>query len=128
MRFAVDTGGTFTDLIVEDDEGRLHMYKAPTTPDDPVEGVLATIELAARDRDLEAETLLSRGDLLIHATTIATNSVLTGKRAKTAFLTTLGHPDILVIREAGRMGTPLFDYSVPYPEPYVPRILTFEVP
>ena len=128
MRFAVDTGGTFTDLIVEDDEGRLHMYKAPTTPDDPVEGVLATIELAARDRDLDAEALLSRGDLLIHGTTIATNAVLTAKTARTAFLTTRGHPDILVIREGGRMGIPLFDYSVPYPEPYVPRTLTFEVP
>ena len=128
MRFAVDTGGTFTDLIVEDGEGRLHMYKAPTTPDDPVEGVLATIELAARDWELDARALLGRGDLLIHGTTIATNAVLTGKTAKTAFLTTRGHPDILVIREAGRMGISLFDYSVPSPQPYVPRALTFEVP
>ena len=119
MRFAVDTGGTFTDLIVEDGEGRLHMYKAPTTPDDPVEGVLATIELAARDWELDAKALLSRGDLLIHGTTIATNAALTGNTAKTAFLTTRGHPDILVIREAGRMGISLFDYSVPYPQPYV---------
>ena len=128
MRFAVDTGGTFTDLIVEDGEGRLHMYKAPTTPDDPVEGVLATIEFAARDWELDARALLSRADLLIHGTTIATNAVLTGNPAKTAFLTTRGHPDILVIREAGRMGISLFDYSVPPPQPYVPRALTFEVP
>ena len=85
MRFAVDTGGTFTDLIVEDDEGRLHMYKAPTTPDDPVEGVLATIELAARDRDLKAESLLNHGDLLIHATTIATNSVLLARGPRLRF-------------------------------------------
>ena len=38
MRFACDTGGTFTDLIVEDDDGALSMYKAATTPDDPVLG------------------------------------------------------------------------------------------
>ena len=40
MRFACDTGGTFTDLIVEDSDGALSMYKAQTTPEDPVLGVL----------------------------------------------------------------------------------------
>jgi len=123
MRFAVDTGGTFTDLLVEDNAG-LHMYKTPTTPEDPVEGVLSAFGLAAADRGMEARALLARGDLLIHGTTIATNAVLTGRTAKTAFLTTYGHPDILVFREAGRMGLPMFDYSVPNPEPYVPRALT----
>jgi N-methylhydantoinase A len=128
MRFAVDTGGTFTDLLVEDDDGLLHMYKAPTTPADPVAGVLAAFELAAADRGGDARALLARGDLFIHGTTIATNAVLTGQTAKTAFLTTRGHPDILVFREAGRMGLPMFDYGVASPEPYVPRALTFEVP
>ena len=127
MRFAVDTGGTFTDLLVEDNGG-LHMYKTPTTPKDPVEGVLSAFGLAAADLGMEARALLARGDLIIHGTTIATNAVLTGRTAKTAFLTTYGHPDILVFREAGRMGLPMFDYSVPNPEPYVPRALTFEVP
>jgi N-methylhydantoinase A len=127
MRFAVDTGGTFTDLLVED-EDRIHVYKTPTTPEDPVAGVLAAFDLAAADRGIEARSLLARGDLLIHGTTIATNAVLTGRTAKTAFLTTYGHPDILVFREAGRMGLPMFDYGVPNPEPYVPRALTFEVP
>src|SRR5438552_883704 len=128
MRFAVDTGGTFTALLVEDDDGLLHMYKAPTTPADPIAGVLAAFELAAADRGGDARSLLARGDLFIHGTTIATNAILTGRTAKTAFLTTAGHPDILVFREAGRMGLPMFDYGVPYPEPYVPRALTFEVP
>ena len=128
MRFAVDTGGTFTDLIVEDDDGQLRMYKGPTTPDDLVQGMLDTIGLAAGDLGTKTSELLARGELLIHGTTIATNAVLTGNIAKTAFLTTHGHPDILVFREAGRMGVATFDYSVPYPEPYVPRALTFEVP
>ena len=110
MRFAVDTGGTFTDLLVEDDDGLLHMYKAPTTPADPVAGVLAAFELAAADRGGDARSLLARGDLFIHGTTIATNAILTGRTAKTTFLTTAGHPDIRVFREAGRMGLPMFDY------------------
>ena len=128
MRFAVDTGGTFTDLIVEDDDKRLHMYKAPTTPHEPAKGLLAAIAAAAEDMGLDKTELLARGELLIHGTTISTNAVLTGNTARTAFLTTRGHPDILVFREGGRMGISTFDYSVPYPEPYVPRALSFEVP
>ena len=128
MRFAIDTGGTFTDLIIEDDQGRLQIFKAPTTPDNPVEGVVAAITLAARNREVEVETLLGSVELLIHGTTISTNAVLTGKTARTGFLSTLGHPDVLVLREAGRMGLPTFDYSIPYPAPYVARALTFEVP
>ena len=50
MRFAVDTGGTFTDLAVEDDDGTLQVYKSPTTPDDPVQGVLNVLDVAAEAR------------------------------------------------------------------------------
>ncbi|MBT3550280.1 MAG: hydantoinase/oxoprolinase family protein [Rhodospirillaceae bacterium] len=126
MRFACDTGGTFTDLIVEGDDGALALYKAPTTPDDPVLGVLDALALAARDRDMELSKFLSQGEMLIHGTTHAINAIITGNTAKTAFLTTQGHPDILVLREGGRIEP--FNFRIPYPEPYIPRALTFEVP
>ncbi|MCZ6844732.1 MAG: hydantoinase/oxoprolinase family protein, partial [Alphaproteobacteria bacterium] len=126
MRFACDTGGTFTDLIVEDDRGGLHMYKASTTPTDPVKGVLDALALAAVDMDLSLADLLAQGDMLIHGTTHAINAIITGNTAKTAFLTTAGHPDILVLREGGRIEP--FNFVAPYPEPYIPRALTFEVP
>jgi N-methylhydantoinase A len=126
MRFAVDTGGTFTDLLVEDEDGGVAMFKAPTTPHDPIEGVLASLESAARARGLSRRQLLARGDLFIHGTTHAINAILTGNTARTAFITTAGHPDILVFREGGR--NEVFNFTVPYPEPYVPRALTFEVP
>ena len=125
MRFACDTGGTFTDLIVEDDDQGLHMYKATTTPADPVQGVLDALQLAADDFGEPLAALLGRGEALIHGTTHAINAIITGNAAKTAFLTSEGHPDILVLREAGRIEP--FDFTVPYPEPYVPRALTFEV-
>lgn len=126
MRFACDTGGTFTDLIVEDDDGALTMYKASTTPSDPVKGVLDALALAAADRDISLEELLGRGDMLIHGTTHAINAIITGNTARTAFLTTAGHPDVLVLREGGRIEP--FNFVAPYPDPYVPRALTFEVP
>jgi N-methylhydantoinase A len=126
MRFAVDTGGTFTDLVLEDDKGVLHMFKAPTTPDDPVRGILDVLETAADGLSTNTEDLLARGDLFVHGTTHTTNAIVTGKTAKTAFLTTKGHPDILVLREGGRLEP--FNFLVPFPKPYVPRALTFEIP
>ena len=65
MRFACDTGGTFTDLIVEDSDGTLSMYKASTTPDDPILGVLQSLkaalaELRARDRSVGEREKLSQ--------------------------------------------------------------------
>jgi N-methylhydantoinase A len=126
MRFAVDTGGTFTDLVIEDDSGRLEIYKSATTPSDPVNGILNVFEVAAEQRGLDRRELLGGASVLIHGTTRGLNAVLTGSTARTAFLTTQGHPDILLFREGGR--TDIFDLSRPYPEPYVPRALTFEVP
>jgi N-methylhydantoinase A len=126
MRFAVDTGGTYTDLIVEDDDGGLHMFKATTTPDDPIRGVIDSLENAAAGLNTDLASLLGQGDLFIHGTTHAINAIVTGNTAKTAFLTTEGHRDILVFREGGRMEP--FNFTVPFPQPYIPRALTFEVP
>jgi len=126
MRFAVDTGGTFTDLVFEDDSGSLHMFKAPTTPHDPVEGILDAVRAAAESMSVTTEELLGRGELFIHGTTHASNAIITGNTARTAFLTTKGHRDILVIREGGRLEP--FNFAVPFPRPYIPRALTFEVP
>ncbi|RUY02243.1 hydantoinase/oxoprolinase family protein, partial [Mesorhizobium sp. M2A.F.Ca.ET.040.01.1.1] len=125
MRFATDTGGTFTDLIVED-EGRLHLFKASTVPSNPVEGVLAAFSLAAESFGVERAELLSRGDQFIHGTTHAINAIITKRVAKTALLVTEGHPDILLIREGGRQMP--FDHTVRYPRAFIPRSLTFEVP
>lgn len=126
MRLACDTGGTFTDLIVEDESGQLKMFKSSTTPADPVKGVINAVRLAAEDAGLLLADYLSRADTFIHGTTHAINAVITGGTARTALLTTEGHPDILVLREGGRSEP--FNFTVAYPEPYIPRALTFEVP
>lgn len=126
MRFAVDTGGTFTDLVIEESSGALTIYKSATVPSDPVRGILDVFDVAAGARGMQARALLESGSVLIHGTTRGLNAVLTGATARTAFLTTQGHPDVLLLREGGR--TDVFDLRHPYPEPYVPRSLTFEVP
>ncbi|MCX5516458.1 5-oxoprolinase [Kaistia algarum] len=126
LRFAVDTGGTFTDLMVADEAGVLSMHKASTTPSDPVAGVIDSLRIAAEAVGEPLADYLGRGDILVHGTTHAINAIVTGSTAKTAFLTTKGHPDTLVFREGGRIEP--FNFTVPYTEPYVPRALTFEVP
>lgn len=126
MRIASDVGGTFTDLVVEDDGGRITMYKAATVPSDPVQGVLDALELAAADRGLSLAGLLGTADMFIHGTTHAINAIITGNVARTALLVTEGHRDMLVFREGGRVEP--FNHRVPFPKPYVPRALTFEVP
>ena len=95
MRFAVDTGGTFTDLIVEDDDGSLHMFKSPTTPADPISGVLDALQVAADGLELDRTAMLQRGEMFIYGTTHAINAIITGNTARTALLVPAGHRDIL---------------------------------
>ena len=124
LRLACDMGGTFTDLVVEDGE-MIRLFKASTTPDDPVRGVLDALQLAADHYKLDRSAFLKRACMFVHGTTRAINAIITHKTAKTAFITTKGHRDILVIREGGRIEP--FNFTVAYPEPYVPRRYTFEV-
>jgi N-methylhydantoinase A len=126
MRLACDVGGTFTDLVLEDEGGRIRLYKSPTTPADPIVGLLIAIDRAAADLKRTRRDLLARIAIFVHGTTRAINAVLTGATAQTAFLTTEGHRDILLLREGGRLDP--YDNTQPFPRPYVPRALSFEVP
>ncbi|MEQ9690473.1 MAG: hydantoinase/oxoprolinase N-terminal domain-containing protein, partial [Bauldia litoralis] len=125
LRFAVDTGGTFTDLIVGEPDGSVGIYKASTTPSDPAAGVLDALSIAAADAGEDLATYLGRAEIMVHGTTHAINAIVTGRTARTAFLTTKGHPDTLVFREGGRQDA--FNFTVPYPEPFVPKAFTYEV-
>jgi N-methylhydantoinase A len=124
VRLAADTGGTFTDLVVEQADA-VRLYKASTTPHDPAEGILDAIALAAADAGRSTESFLADVEVFIHGTTRAINAILTNTTARTALLATRGHPDMLLLREGGR--TDAFNWSYGYPDPYIPRALTFEI-
>src|SRR6478672_8802747 len=124
MRLAADTGGTFTDLVVEAGDG-VRLYKAPTTPQEPADGILDAIALAAQDAGLALEQFVADSEVFIHGTTRAINAILTSTTARTALLSTRGHPDVLLLREGGR--TEPFNWSYGYPDPYIPRSLTYEI-
>ncbi|MDH3731890.1 MAG: hydantoinase/oxoprolinase family protein [Gemmatimonadota bacterium] len=106
----VDTGGTFTDVVlVEGDQVRI--YKVPSTPDDPS---LAVLEGLAG--------LLDDGALadarVIHGSTVATNALLERKGARVALVTTAGFEDVIEIGRQARRE--IYDLAVSKPEPLVP--------
>ena len=125
-RISVDTGGTFTDVVVADETGVLLAEKALTTPDRIFSGMRAAMQAAATGLEMGLDELLGQTTILIYGTTRAANAIVQSNVAKTALLTTEGFRDILVFREGGKYHP--HDFSVDYPEPYIPRRYTFEVP
>jgi N-methylhydantoinase A/oxoprolinase/acetone carboxylase beta subunit len=96
-RVTVDTGGTFTDVVIADGAGRLVVGKAPTTPARIFEGMRAAIDATAGELGLGLEALLADTEILIYGTTRATNAIVEKTVAKTALLLTEGFPNILVL-------------------------------
>jgi N-methylhydantoinase A len=125
-KISVDTGGTFTDVVIADEGGIRVLEKAVTTHSRIFDGMRVALTQGAERLELDLRTLLDRSAILIYGTTWATNAIVTKRTAKTAFLTTQGFPDTLVFREGGKFRP--HDFSVDYPEPYVPRRYTFEIP
>ena len=125
-RIAVDTGGTFTDVVVAAPGGALTVGKAPSTPARSADGVKAGLADAARTMGISVEDLIGDADVLIYGTTWATNAIVTGTTAKTALLVTEGFPDILVYRQGGKLHP--FELHIDPLKPYVPRRLTAEIP
>ncbi|QLA19637.1 hydantoinase/oxoprolinase family protein [Desulfolutivibrio sulfoxidireducens] len=118
----VDTGGTFTDLIVhagEGEAGRFVAVKVPSTPDDPARAILEGLE---RLKDMG----LPVPDRVVHGSTVATNAVLERKGAKTALVATRGFSDVIAIGRQNR--TDLYDPAYRRAPCIVPDALRFEAP
>jgi N-methylhydantoinase A len=122
---SVDTGGTFTDLVLADQRTVLGLFKSSTTPADLFQGIEAAIGVAADSVGVSTGELLGATRVFIYSTTHSTNAILQGKVAKTAFLTTRGNRDILLYREGGKDQP--HNLALPYKTPYVPRRLCFEL-
>src|SRR5690606_6677013 len=118
-RFAIDTGGTFTDIVVLDEgAGTFTMDKASTTPHNTLEGVLAAIDKAGIDR-----RKVDR--FFVHGSTTALNALLERKGVRTAYLTTRGFRDVPEIMRYNR--PEMYNPKYHKPPQIVPRELRFEV-
>jgi len=111
----VDTGGTFTDLVIFQ-EGKLTIQKVLSTPDDPSRAIV---------QSLESLDVLEYAEVIVHGSTVATNAVLEHKGVTTGLITTAGFRDVL---EIGRQARPhLYDLQVQKVQPLVPRERRVEV-
>ena len=113
MLLGVDVGGTFTDAVVAAG-GRLVTAKAPTTPEDQSEGVLAAVEAALEKAGADAEEV----EAFAHGTTVATNALLEGNGARTVLVATSGFEDVVELGRQARAD--LYRLCAAHPAPLVP--------
>jgi N-methylhydantoinase A len=111
MRIGIDTGGTFTDLVAVDDEGRSFLAKVPSNPDDPV----GTVAAALAEAGIDPGSVES----VVVGTTIGINAVLMRRGARVFYLTTEGFEDIPYIQRINRKHH--YDFHWRKPTPLVRR-------
>ncbi len=117
MRVATDIGGTFTDLVAVDDQGKTILTKRHTTPPNFEEGVIKVIQ--------KSGVCPQEIKDFIHGTTTIINALTERKGAKTALITTKGFRDVLEIARCNRPD--LFNMVFAKPRPFIPRYLRKEV-
>ncbi len=124
-RLGVDVGGTFTDLLLFDQEsGQFWRHKTPSTPHDSSEGILNGVTAICE------EAGVTPGDIefFLHGTTVATNAVLEGKGARVGLITTDGYRQIMQIARSFVPGGLAGWIVWPKPTPLAALEDTFEVP
>lgn len=123
----VDTGGTFTDVVVLGDRGEVWTAKASTTPDDFSRGVMDAVTEAANALGIDTAELLEQTTLFKHGSTVATNALITRNGCKVGLITTKGFEDTTeIMRAIGRVDGLSEDEIkhvtwITKPESFVPR-------
>lgn len=128
-RLSADIGGTFTDLVLLDSDGNLHVEKTPSTPDDFKIGVLNGIQkiLSSVNASRSKSETITLKDIeyFVHGATVVLNALIQRKLPVTAIITTDGFRDVLEIM---RTNNPfMYDMRYVKPEPLIARRLRFEV-
>jgi len=102
----VDTGGTFTDLVLIDELGGIRTEKSFSTPDAPATGIFDVLNRVATVLDTSVPDILSRTNIFAHGTTVSTNALITRRGARVGILFTAGFEDTLAIGRGpvGRVG------------------------
>jgi len=122
-RLGIDAGGTFTDFVLADKTGKVRLYKALSTPQDPTLAIKNGLALIAEDLGVSASHVVSNCDLCINGTTVGLNALITMKGAKTGLICTAGHEDSLEIRLGHKEDGYRYDADYPPATMLVPRYL-----
>jgi 5-oxoprolinase (ATP-hydrolysing) len=126
FKIGIDVGGTFTDFVVVRDGASPRYFKTHSTPHDPSEGVMHGLQDVADAYGLDLSGLLAETTLIIHGTTVATNTLVERKGARVGLLSTAGFRDVLELREG--MKEDRYNLRMPPVEPLVPRYLRLGIP
>ena len=122
----IDVGGTFTDFVVAQEGQPPRYFKTASTPNDPSEGLMTGLGDAASAHDLSLEDFLAAADMIIHGSTVATNTLVERKGAKVGLITTDGFRDLLEMREG--LKEDRYNLRMTPVVPLVPRYMRAEVP
>jgi N-methylhydantoinase A len=120
-RVAVDIGGTFTDFVLRGSEGQLLTYKLSSTTDDYGRAIVQGLRSLSNEHGFAPEQVVE----IVHGTTVGANTVLEGKGAKTALITTHGFRDVLELRRV-RLAE-LYNMNYARSAPLVQRRHRYEV-
>ena len=126
FKIGIDVGGTFTDFVVAGQGGQPRFFKTQSTPDDPSIGVMAGLQEVAAACELSLEQLLGDTDLVIHGSTVATNTLVERKGATVGLITTDGFRDLLEMREG--LKEDRYNLRMQPVEPLAARYLRVGVP
>ena len=120
-RIGADIGGTFTDVVVLDDQGRIGVAKTSTTPRALTQAVMQAIDAATVSNEVDSSCV----SMLAHATTVVTNALLEERGANALLVTTAGFRDVLELRRSARAD--LYDLFQDAPSVLIPRRRRFEI-
>jgi N-methylhydantoinase A len=97
-RLGVDAGGTFTDFVLADNEGNIHLFKATSTPEDGTLAMADGFAQIAEKMGKPMRAILEDTELCVNGTTVALNALIQHKGVKVGLVCTAGHEDSLEIR------------------------------
>ena len=118
FRIGVDAGGTFTDFVLAEKSGHVHLFKAPSTPEDGTLAIANGLQQIATQFDRPIEDIIQACDLCINGTTVALNALIQMKGVKVGLLCTKGHEDSIEIRLGHKEEGHRYDASYP-PAPQI---------
>ena len=124
-KIGIDVGGTFTDFVVTKPGETPRYFKTPSTPADPSQAVMAGLQTAAEAYGRALQQFLGETELVIHGTTVATNTLVERKGARVGLITTDGFRDLLEMREG--LKEDRYNLRMTPVEPLVPRYLRLGV-
>lgn len=124
-RIGIDIGGTFTDFTVLHDDGNVTLWKEDSDPAVPIRPLKAGLQALSSQFGTDLATFLSRTELFVHGTTIATNMLIQRNGPKLGLLCTEGFRDVLYFRDGFKPER--FNVHMHHPAPFVERYLRLPV-